>query len=177
MPRLFLALHPPSDVARELLELLAALELPPHRPTPLDQLHMTVLFLGDVPERDVAKTIESAERAAASVAPFELRLRALEALPEQGLARLLAAATDTPRELSELRRRLVARLAAQRAKTGPLHPHLTLCRFRSPTRLSFEPRPLEGPAFGVTALSLHKSVLHATGAEHRQLARIPLVGA
>ncbi len=174
MLRLFLALYPPAAVARELLEQLARLELPQHRPTPLDQVHMTVLFLGDVDERDLTATVESAERAAASVAPFELKVNALEALPEQGLARLIAAATDAPRELVELRRRLVSRLAAQRAKPGPLHPHLTLCRFPSPTRLDFEPVPLAGPAFRVDALSLQKSVLHTAGAEHRQIARIAL---
>ncbi len=174
MLRLFLALYPPAAVACELLEQLSRVELPPHRSTPLDQVHMTVLFLGEVDERDLAATVESAERAAASVAPFELTVNALEALPEQGLARLIAAATDAPRELVELRRRLVSRLAAERAKPGPLHPHLTLCRFPSPRRLKFQREQLAGPAFRVDALSLQKSVLHTAGAEHRQVAHIPL---
>lgn len=174
MQRLFLSLQPPIEVARALLATLQHLTLPAHRVTPLDQVHMTVLFLGEVEERRLAATIESAERAAASIAPFQLTLTELETLPEEGLARLVAAATDAPSALLELHARLVARLATQRARPAPLHPHLTLCRFNSPTRFALPSRALEPLTFGVEELSLQHSTLRPSGAEHRQIARIAL---
>lgn len=174
MLRLFLSLHPPVGVARALLEALAQLELPAHRVTPLDHVHMTVLFLGEIDERRVAATIESAERAAASVAPFELAVTQLETLPAQGPARLVAAATDAPSALLELHARLVARLATKRARPAPLHPHLTLCRFHAPTRFALPSVVLEPLAFSIESLSLQHSTLRPSGAEHRQVARIAL---
>lgn len=174
MLRLFLSLHPPLEVARALLDALQPLALPAHRATPLDQLHMTVLFVGDVEERRLAATIESAERAAASIAPFQLAVTQLETLPERGPARLVAAATDAPRALLELHARLVARLATKRARPAPLHPHLTLCRFNAPTRFELPSVALAPLAFGVDALSLQHSTLRPSGAEHRQLKRISL---
>ena len=47
--RLFCALHPTMDEARLLSDPLDSLEpLPDHRRTVIDQIHMTVLFIGEV---------------------------------------------------------------------------------------------------------------------------------
>lgn len=174
--RLFLSLHPPLQVARALASALEQVALPPRRATPLDQVHLTVLFVGELEQRRLAATIESAERAAASIAPFELTVTQLETLPEHGPARLIAAATDAPGALLELHARLVARLATKRARPAPLHPHLTLCRFNAPTRFALPSIALEPLVFAVDALSLQHSTLRPSGAEHRQIARIALSG-
>lgn len=174
MPRLFIALYPPPETALALLGELDGLELPPGRASSVDQLHMTLLFIGDAPERDVPAIAESAERAAAGVGPFELAPQRLVTLPEHGLARLVAAVTHAPGALLELRRRLVSRLVTRREKSGPFLPHLTLHRFRSPARFELAPRPLATPPFLVDSISLRSSVLRPEGAEHRQIARVEL---
>jgi len=172
--RLFLALHPPLEAAHALLGRLEGLELPAHRRTPIDQLHLTVLFVGDTPERELDAVIESVERAAAGVTAFELVTRGLVALPERGPARLVAAETSAPGALLELRRRLVSRLVTHKRKPAPLRPHLTLARFRAPT--TFDLPRFEAPsfAFRVDAICLQSSVLHPDGAEHRTVARAAL---
>jgi 2'-5' RNA ligase len=172
--RLFIALYPPLEVARELLAALAALELPAHRATLPEQLHMTVLFLGATPERELDAVLESIDRAAAGVGSFTLTPRSLARLPERGPARLVAALTDSPPALLELRRRLVARLASARRKPGPLTPHFTLCRFRAPTSCELGAVPLHAAPFEVASLSLRSSVLRPEGAEHRQIAGVNL---
>jgi 2'-5' RNA ligase len=118
--------------------------------------------------------IESAERAAASVARFELEVDTLGPLPATGPARLIAALARAPRELVELRSRLVARLASQRHRPGSLTPHLTLCRFQAPVRLELREHEIAPASFEVDALSLQQSTLRPNGAEHRQVARIEL---
>ncbi len=175
MARLFVALYPPREVARALLDALEGLALPPHRATPLDQVHMTVLFVGEVPERDLAATAESVERAAAGIAAFELAVERMLPLPDRGPARLIAAGTNAPGALVELRRRLVARLVTPRPKEAPFRPHLTLCRFRAPTRFALPPQGTPAPPpFRVDAISLQRSILRPDGAEHRQVLRVPL---
>jgi len=172
--RLFLALYPPVASAHALRSALDGLALPPHRTTALDQLHLTVLFLGDVAARELPALQESVERAAAAVEPFELAPERLAALPEQGLPRLIAAVTDAPRPLLELRRRLVARLAANKVKSSEFLPHFTLCRFGAPVKFELPSSALRCAPFRVDALSLQDSVLRQDGAEHRQLARFVL---
>jgi RNA 2',3'-cyclic 3'-phosphodiesterase len=174
LARLFVALHPPRELACALLEAAGALELPAHRVTPEDQVHMTLAFIGEIPERQVQGIADSVQGAAAGVAAFALQLQALVVLPERGPARLVAATTDSPAALLELRRRLVARLVTRRRKEAPFRPHLTLCRFRAPTRLALQPMALALPPFPVESLSLQGSVLHPAGAVHRQVARFPL---
>lgn len=174
MTRLFIALYPPIGVARALLSSLAPLELPKHRATPAEQLHMTVLFLGETAERELDNVLESIARAAAAVASFALTPTTLSLLPERGPARLVAALTDTPPALVELRRRLVARLATQRRKPGPLTGHFTLCRFGAPTRCKLPAVELRVEPFEVRSISLQRSILRPEGAEHRHVARFEL---
>lgn len=174
MARLFVALYPPRELARGLLDTLAGCSLPPHRVTPLEQVHMTLLFIGEVPERELGATADSVERAAAGVEAFDLTVEGLFPLPERGPARLIAAGTDTPGALLELRRRLVPRLVAPRSKQTPFRPHLTLCRFRAPTRYELPPLELALEPFRVDSISLQRSILLPEGAEHRQVLRVPL---
>ena len=172
--RLFVALYPSRETARALLDSLASLELPPHRVTPIDQVHMTLAFLGEIAEHDIEAVAESVERAAAAVASFELTLQELVVLPERGPARLIAATTDAPAALLELRARLVARLVTRARKEAPFKPHLTLCRFRAPTRFSLPGSERIATSFAVEAVSLQRSVLRPEGAEHRQVLRAVL---
>lgn len=72
--RLFIAIYPPKEIARELLEWLGAFDLPPHRLTPIDQVHLTLQFIGDVTPGRLKETIESVERSAAGLDAFEMQL-------------------------------------------------------------------------------------------------------
>src|SRR5690606_23530157 len=61
--RLFVAAYPPRETAEAMLEALRTLTLPDYRITPIEQVHLTLQFIGDTPARDLDETIESVRRA------------------------------------------------------------------------------------------------------------------
>jgi 2'-5' RNA ligase len=181
--RLFVAAYPPPALLDLCQERLAALELPRHRKTPREQIHLTLHFIGETPKQDMDAVLESVERSVTGLEPCTLTAEQLIVLPRHGPGRLIAAQTDTPPSLLELHRRLVQRLARsprQQPAKGYL-PHLTLCRFRSPTPffLGTEESPLGETDPAQRKLPLEevvvvRSILHPEGVEHRRIARFPL---
>ena len=177
--RLFVAVYPPDDLARAMLERVQALPLPPRsRLTPAEQVHMTLQFIGDTPVAEMDDVQESVRRAAGGLPAFTLALRELIALPERGHKRLIAAETDAPATLLELQRRLAQRLARNprdRGRTGErFRPHMTLCRFASPVkRVDLGDAALTG-SFMVDRIALMRSTLSSAGATHHEVLSVAL---
>lgn len=165
--RTFTALYPPPEAARNWLDAIAALDLPPHRPVPVEQIHLTLLFIGDLPSRELPDSAESITRACAGLSPFSLTPTKLIALPDDARqpTRLIATETDAPPTLLELQRRLARRLSRRRSKR-PYRPHLTLCRFNEPTEIDSLDRPLAEVSFDVRRIALMHSSLSPHGARH-----------
>ncbi|MGE4618317.1 MAG: 2'-5' RNA ligase family protein [Planctomycetota bacterium] len=165
--RLFCALHPTMDEARLLTDPLDSLEpLPDHRRTVIDQIHMTVLFIGEVARKDLADVKESVERAAVGVPPFCWQPDRIQTLPSRGPVRTMAAVGDSMKSLDELHRRLSQRLA-RRSNRRAFLPHMTLVRF-SPPVTDFEvTRHIEWPTISFARVRLMQSRLLPTGAEHQ----------
>ena len=166
--RLFVAIYPPLDIAKSLLDALKHYSLPEHKLAPIEQVHMTVQFIGDTPARELDATIESVTRATAGVSAFNLRPQSLISLPERGPARLIAAQTNPAPALMEMHRRLVTRLARQPREHERFRPHLTLCRFRSPNRCRID-ETISLPEFTVGHVKLMRSTLAPTGAQHHEI--------
>ena len=127
MTRLFFAVLPHAAV-RATIEAVAAtlpLEPPAHR-VPTAQLHVTLAFVGEVPDArlPVVRAIGGALRAA----PFVLRFDAFEYWPKPEV--VVGAARLVPPALQQLWRTLHERLAehdwARDAKR--LRPHVTLAK-------------------------------------------------
>lgn len=177
--RLFVAVYPGDDAARAMIgalpEWCAA-----HRVTPVDQVHMTLFFIGDTHPRDVDGVRESVRRSCSGLAAFDLTPARLALLPERDEPRLAAVMTDAPPALMELQRRLVQRLVrrAGTAKDNRFVPHITLCRFRE--RVPVHPGVLETmsagwpAAFRVESVSLVQSVLKREGPVHTMIERVAL---
>ena len=191
--RLFVASYPPVETAARLLSELKALNLPPHRPVPQEQMHLTIQFIGNVAHGRLEETAESVQRAAKGIERFRLTALRLITLPRAGdrePPRLVAAETDAPPPLLELHQRLVRRFArkTRRDAADRFTPHLTLCRFDRETATSdgkaaatpsghdaFDEVPLIGYApFEVSHISLMRSDLRPGGAIHREVAAIGL---
>ena len=169
--RLFVALYPPEEARRQMLRALDKLDPPPdarHRTVPLEQVHMTLQFIGETPERDLPEVIESVRRSVAGLEPFTLVPMRLVTFPDRRPPRLIAVETDAPAGLLEAQRRLAQRLArSPRSRAGDrFRPHLTVCRFTG----SAKPKPVDAPVrlspFPVDRIVLMRSVLKPTGAEH-----------
>ena len=142
---------------------------------PVEQIHLTLLFLGAMTPRQLEATGESIRRASAGLGPFQLGPLRLITLPPRGGARLVAAETDAPATLLEIQRRLASRLArAPHRDGGRFRPHLTLCRFRTPSRVAPLAEPLPVPAFGVDRIVLMRSTLTPPRARHTEVIACPL---
>jgi len=98
-------------------------------------LHVTVKFLGDVAEGDMAAVCEAVTEAVAAVAPFDFTVRGLLARPSAGRKlQMLWAGVDEPTG------QLAAAFDALQAALEPLgfprerrafRPHVTLARIKS----------------------------------------------
>ena len=169
--RLFVAIYPPVDISRQLLDSLQSHDLPEHRTVPAEQLHMTLHFIGDTPAKQLDATIESVQRATAGISAFDLTVQRLITLGHRRSARLVAAETDRPPELLEIQRRLVTRLARspRRNPADRFRPHLTLCRFKKPTKGIALDSSLDTEPFRVQQVVLMKSTLRSDGAQHHEI--------
>jgi len=127
--RLFTALWPDPDTRRALATWQARWRWPPGaRPTPPDQLHVTLHFLGAVPVERIADLGHAlAARHAHPIAPFDLLLDQ-PALWAHGLA-VLCPASPQPAlaDLHAAQGALLHRLGLP-VDRRPYRPHVTLAR-------------------------------------------------
>jgi 2'-5' RNA ligase len=173
--RLFAALYPSAVQARALAAAAADLALPGVRLVPAEQIHLTALFIGPVPERRLASVQHSLQAAAQGVRAFRLEDLRWERLPERGPARLVAAvAPRCPASLEELVRRLSLRLGPRGASPGEFWPHLTVLRLPAPRELALPNPAAPLPALCFEELALVESRLGPRGADHRRLVTLSL---
>lgn len=172
--RLFVAVYPPNELVAAMHARLAELELPRHRLTPREQVHLTLQFIGDVSEYELSETLDCVRKSTEGIGRAELQPVRLIGLPRRGRTRLVAAETDAPLSLLELQRRLAASLEPGTRRGGHFLPHLTLCRFRKPAKMPRVDVPLSLPSFPVQDVRLMQSILRPEGAEHSELARFDL---
>lgn len=160
----------PTEISERLDRL--AHGFPDARWTDLDDLHLTLRFIGDV---DQSTFYELGELLAGiSLAPFALELHGIGLFPPRGPLRQLWIGVEPNPELMRLRRRINACLAEANvpAERRKFVPHVTLARFRQPpseTRLAtyLQRHSLARlQPFAVDAFGLYSSILRADGAEH-----------
>ena len=170
MPRLFVAVPMPEEIALELDRLGAG--LPGVRWTDPTDYHLTLRFIGEV---DHATFYEIGEAlAGVSLAPFELSLKGLGTFPPRGLPHTLWAGVDTNESLVPLKRRIdrTLREIGLESERRNFVPHVTLGRIREPipearfgawlTRRSL----FRTASFPVSGFNLYSSLLRPEGALH-----------
>jgi 2'-5' RNA ligase len=169
MMRLFVAVPPPDratehldaflDVRRDAADFRWALT---------EQMHVTLAFLADVPDRSLDDLVERLGRAAAKRTAFDTRITGGGAFPTAADARILWAGLDLDeRERTELDRLATgARAAASRAGIavggGRFRPHVTVARLRAPHDVGKWVRLLdgyEGPPWRADRIDLVASYL------------------
>jgi 2'-5' RNA ligase len=146
---------------------------------PPENLHATVVFLGDVPEDATDGLTTALAGAAAETEPFPLELTHIHPAPDRRPRMVWAslAASEPLRALS----------AGLHDAAAPFAPgirlpirgagHITMARFRTPRpELSLEPLELENGSFDLGHVSLLHSTLGRGGAVYRTLEEIPLNG-
>lgn len=143
-------------------------------------LHITLKFLGNVPEERLQAIKEAMETALSGLAPFEVRVKGVGAFPSLRNPRVLwVGVEDEEGKLKGVFKALekaLQKLGFPREER-PFSPHLTLGRVKGRGDFSF----LEGSGFDfgpllVKEVILFKSDLKPEGAEYTPLYAVPLGG-
>jgi 2'-5' RNA ligase len=147
-------------------------------------LHLTLKFLGEIPQTSVSDFSDATSRAVAGPAPFTIRLEQTGVFPKHGSPRVLwIGIDDFTGKLGELHTRLEneAADAGFENEKRPFHPHLTLGRLRQPrhaftlaaahAQLEFEPAEI-----AVSELLVIKSELSSEGSKYAVISRHALFG-
>lgn len=170
LPRLFVAIAMPPEVQDALDRLSHG--FPDWRWTALDDLHLTLRYIGEV-DHDTFYEIGEL-LAGVSLPPFDLELAGIGQFPPRGPLKQLWVGATPNEELGRLKRRV------DRCVTGAgvppdgrkFVPHVTAVRFRQPPpehRLAaFLKRHslIRLPPFPISNFALYSSVLKTSGAEH-----------
>jgi 2'-5' RNA ligase len=151
-----------------------------------ENLHITLAFLGNRPERDAERVADAIEQ---SVAPAPLvELLDPVSRPPRGRPQLFALPALSP-EAEQIQARLSQILISERLyKPGkrPFWPHVTVARVRAEGRGSRRPKAVQKvpgelpvavrqPCF-CRRLTLYRSELQPSGARYVPLAQVKLLG-
>lgn len=150
-----------------------------------ESIHLTLKFLGDIPEERVAEIRTALGGAVAGHARFAAEVEGLGVFPDlRGPRVLWVGLADHDGAIASLAADVEAALAAAgfAPEAKSFHPHLTLARIkegsreagRSWSRERLLERETRLGALTVEALSLMKSELRPSGAVYTELWRLPL---
>lgn len=185
--RLFVALEVPEPSRRDVRRRVDGIRdrLPRARWVDLDNLHLTLLFLGETAEADVPALAAGLREAFARCPPLEMRLSQGGTFPPGRPARVAWVGVDAPEELATLQTGITQ--AAVEAlgfepEERPYHPHVTLARCADPWRREAIDKfktaltgPV-GPPFVADHGTLFESKLSPKGARYRAVEVFPMEG-
>lgn len=188
--RLFIAIEPSDEcrqvAASERARLEQRLEHPPIRWQPLENLHLTLGFLGDVADDAVEDCIHLLDRCTANARRFELATTNLGAFPSASRPSVVWLGVEaTPaRALRDLQATIAGAFRRVRADPKPFRPHITLGRVkgRGPRNRgafvdALSASPAARAAWHPATVVLFQSELSPGGAAHRPVHVARLGGA
>jgi 2'-5' RNA ligase len=149
------------------------------RPVAGEALHLTLAFLGYMPEKEIRRIADTAFGAVAGVQAPRLAARAVVPVPPRGRPRLFALDLEDPQGAAVAVQAAVSdALEAEGLYTPekrPFWPHVTLARVKRDRRAPpLEAEPPELGVFQATDLTLYRSTLRPQGAVYEPLDRFRL---
>lgn len=182
--RLFIAVNFPGEIKNTLGAFMRTLSQIPAdlKWVEEESLHLTVQFLGNVPEEHVDAVSKSLQRSTEGIAPFKLTLEGVGAFPSVLRPRVLwAGINGETAPLLKLHRQVEREMALLgfKPENRKFSPHLTLARARSPYGFSgvmekaqevMGTNKVFGTA-GIDSVELMLSELQAKGPRYTVLSR------
>jgi len=147
--------------------------------TPVNNLHITLRFLGDVTEAQLEQMNNALTDKLATLSPFSIVFKEPRLFPHFRKPKVVAILIPHNESLHQL-----AVLLEQCAITAGLEPetrqfkaHLTLgrCNKSFPKRIKIDPMPIS-PVLPVESVSLYQSILSESGPTYIEQKTIPLSG-
>lgn len=182
--RLFIAIQIPPGLAARAFEILPT-SLPVLRRVKVENLHLTLAFLGQTPDDRLADVTAAARDAAAAFSPFTLAFDRAGRFPERGRPRVVwLGLAEGAASVLELGAGVSAGLRSHglRFDDRALEPHLTLARVvegASAAEAKTVGSALDDLAiatlqFQVNEIAVVQSLLSPKGPRYTALATVPL---
>jgi len=183
--RAFVAIEVDAPIRRALAGLIEELNRPsqPVKWVTPENIHLTLKFLGDVPQERVSEAIQIVRDCAQGIGPFSLAIQGTGAFPSTQQPRVIfAGAQDERNAAHELAGRLEERMEALgiEREDRPFQCHLTLGRLREPRALPALAAKMAAASardFGkmtVTQITLIESTLTPQGPIYRPVEQMAL---
>ena len=179
--RSFLAFELPPEILKEITRISgdvkkSGLEAGWVKP---GNIHLTVIFLGDVDEKDIAGIVSCVDNVVGNFKPFDISLGGMGMFGDMRRPRVLWMGLDGEiKRLAAMRDRLQKPLEpfGIKQEDRPFRPHLTLGRFRRPVkdksllkRTIDQYKNISGPGGKLDELILFKSQLKPGGSIYTKL--------
>ncbi len=189
MLRSFIAVNIPSEIksaaARRIAPLQTIISKPLVRWVPMENVHLTLKFLGDVSPENLSQLAEALKMEVLNHENFTISVGGLGAFPNSRRARILWIGLECPNALKAVMHGVesVASRLGYSSEDRPFSPHLTIGRVGqnvSPTGYQTIRTAVEGTKVGalgmihVDALNIYKSDLQADGSVYTNLYSLPL---
>lgn len=148
--------------------------------TPVENRHITLVFLGEIPATKRPQLIEILRNVVDQHFRFKLKLTGISGFPSEMKARVLYAGVQAKRDLRTLQSNLTHALASHGfivESEFEYSPHLTLVRLRNPRSVKDLISPIKGRAFGrweVSEVTLFRSVRAGNYSMYEPLVKLPL---
>ncbi len=187
--RIFLAIEIPENIKRELAEVQEELrsQLPDVRWEKAKKLHITLVFLGKVPEERAGELKGTVRKGIKGLKGINVGLSEMGFFPKNQPRVVLLEVGEGKEEIERLQKKLAESLSGAGFDFARLsEPHVTLGRFKQqqpPTlrvsklkqqRKMALPTLRVGRSFKVKEIVIMESKLHPTGAIHTPIARVSL---
>lgn len=183
--RAFIAIEIPDEIKKEMIgiqEQLRTTKVDAGWPRP-EGVHLTLKFLGEIPEARIPEIMDSIRTAAEGIGPFRLEVRGVGAFPNPKNARVvwigLGGEVETLTKLQARVEDALSRIGMAREERA-FTPHLTVGRIkfiRSRDRwlkALDEMKDIVLPGFDAAAVSLMRSELKPSGAVYTEMGRVEL---
>ncbi len=183
--RTFVAVLLDEDLKRNIAKVQAELRklAPDMRWVKPDCFHITLQFLGDVPEKGIAQVAGAVKDAAAGIEPFEMTVSGLGVFPNIRRARTVwAGVSKGTDQLTELAKRVQDTLgqAGFKGDEKRFVPHIAICRARergAPAELAEAIDKTNADKMGIARVgevAVMASELTSTGPVYTVLHLLPL---
>ncbi len=139
--------------------------------TPADHLHVTLLFLGDVPDGKMPEVKRIGKEVAAGFPPFEVSLGGAGYFPATGSPRVWFVKTEAD-SLGGLAAAFREKFPEADTKEK-FHPHITIARKKNPApRVTVD---VPKVSFQALEVCLVESKLDPKGSQYRVISRFPFI--
>ncbi len=180
MIRAFIAIAVPESVLKSCQEIMAQLKglNLQGRFAKTDSIHLTLQFLGNIEEDQIAVIAQVLEQAGREIAPFDLEVGRLGVFPHLANPRVVWIGAEPVDELMTLQSKIQQGLEPLgfSKENRDFHPHLTLLRLKSRKNLRQLAQYIDTEGPGLRAgviqaeqIHLYQSILKPQGAEYRKL--------